>query len=234
MEDSNAKSENDIESQKLLYKYQYAFLHMQKSFTSLFKIIRGFEQQVSFKYLTRWKNLIFAPCIAAKQNFRVFISTLKTLDKKFEKHSRFHIGISLFTILRASRFKLYSLSLKENYRKVKENNTKELQLMEHELSNLKKSQNELETITKNYTKRENSLRVKLESLSGKSSTDLLKYENKSLRSKILEMDKKTCVLFKDLNMILDELEELKRKKNKKIKKKQKGFMKGKTMVPLSV
>ncbi|OMJ85683.1 hypothetical protein SteCoe_12956 [Stentor coeruleus] len=234
MEDSNAKSENDIESQKLLYKYQYAFLHMQKSFTSLFKIIRGFEHQVSFKYLTRWKNLIFAPYIAAKQHLKVFINTLNTLDKKFEKHSRFHKGTVFFTILRASRFELYSLSLKDNYRKVKENNTKELQLMELELNNLKKSQNELVNITKNYTKRENTLRVKLESLSGKSSTDLLKYENKALKNKILEMDKKTCVLFKDLNVILDELEELKRKKNKKIKKKQKGFMKSKMMVPLSV
>ncbi|OMJ94202.1 hypothetical protein SteCoe_2687 [Stentor coeruleus] len=234
MEESNAKSENDIESQKLLYKYQYAFLHMQKSFTSLFKTIRGFEQQISFKYLTKWKCIIFAPCIAVKQHLRVFINTLNTLDKKFEKHSRFHRGTAFFTVLRASMFKLYSQSLKDNYRIVKENNTKELQLMEHELSNLKKSQNELENITKNYTKRENFLRVKLESLSGKSSTDLLKYENKSLKSKILEMDKKTCTLFKDLNMILDELEELKRKKNKKIKKKQKGIVKGKTMITLSV
>ena len=50
-EDSIFKEENEIDSHKLLYKYQYAFLHMQKSFTSLFKAVKAFEERAKLKFL---------------------------------------------------------------------------------------------------------------------------------------------------------------------------------------
>lgn len=56
MEDSEASA--TYESKKLLYKYQFAFLLMQRSFTSLSKIITTRETQEKYKLLARWQRIL--------------------------------------------------------------------------------------------------------------------------------------------------------------------------------
>ena len=99
--------------------------------------------------------------------------------------------------------------------------------METEINNLRRSQSELETITKNYSKREQNLKMKYELLTGKGNIDWYRSENKVLRTQISELNKKSVSIFKELNSILDVLEDAKKKKNQKLKKKGKSILKGK-------
>lgn len=231
MEDSANQSENDAESQKLLYKYQYAFLHMQKSFTSLFKIVRLYEHKVSFRYLIRWKTYTFN--VAIKQKFYFFRVKLQELEKKFRLRRKLALSKTFNEVIRASNYLQLFKSLKNQFKKVQENNNRELNLMEKEVVNLKKSQTELEGLTKNYSKKEIGYKMKIDNTSCKTLLDRLKIENKQLKSEIFEIDKKTFNLFKDLNFIMDELEEAKKKKLKKIKKKAKVVIRGKGLIPVS-
>ena len=228
MEESLNESENDAESQKLLYKYQYAFLHMQKSFTSLFKIIRLYESKVTFRYLVRWKSSTFNQVFKLK--IFVFRLRLKSCESKFKKNLRLNMQKTFNFIISSSNYSKYLHSLKNQYKKVHENNSKELQIMEKEMINLKKSQIELENITKSYNKREIGYKMKLDVFGGRNLLEKLKIENKQLKNEVFEIDKKTFAFFKDMNLIMDELEELKKRKMKKIKKKTKVVIKGKQML----
>lgn len=230
MEDSENQSENDIESKKLLYKYQYAFLHMQKSFTSLFKIVRLYELKVSFRYFIRWKTSIFNTLL--KQKFYLFKLKLRELDKRFKLRQKLYMSKHFREIIKASNYLQLFKSLKGQFKKVKESNNRELNVMEKEVINLKKSQIELEQLTKNYSKKEIGHKQGVESNLNKV-LERLKVENKQLKSEIVEIDKKTFGLFKDLNLIMDELEEAKKKKMKKIKKKAKVVLRGKNLIPVS-
>ena len=229
MEES--ENENDNESQKLLYKYQYAFLHMQKSFTSMFKIVRSFEQQRRFKYLQIWKRKTLANPQGLRLQMAVFKSKLRILETRFRNNFRIFLLGKFQKIVKTAKLKNFCRELKVEFQKTKENNGKELQMMEKEVSKLRKSQNELENITKNYKKKELGVKAKVE---GKNNAESISNENKELEQQIDEIDKKTFSLFKELNLILDELEEMKKKKVKKIKKKAKVVIKGRNALPISV
>ena len=231
MEDSGNQSENDAESQKLLYKYQYAFLHMQKSFTSLFKIVRLYEHKVTFRYLIRWKTNTFNAGIKLK--FYLFRVKLQQLEKKFKLRRKLALSKYFNEVIKASNYLQLFKSLKGQFKKVQGNNVRELSLMEKEVVNLKRSQVELENLTRNCGKKEIGYKMKMDSVSCKTLLDRLKIENKQLKGEIYEIDKKTFGLFKDLNCIMDELEEAKKKKLKKIKKKAKVVIRGKGFIPIS-
>ena len=228
MEESLNQSDNDAESQKLLYKYQYAFLHMQKSFTSLFKIIRLYESQVKFRYLVRWKTSTFNQVFKLK--IYIFRLRLKSCESKFKKTLRLNMQKTFNFIMKASNYSKYLNSLKNKYKKVQENNLRELGVMEKEMINLKKSQVELEHITKSYNKREIGYKMKLDLFGGRNLLEKLRSENKQLKNEIFEIDKKTFAFFKDMNLIIDELEELKKRKMKKNRKKTKVVIKGRQML----
>lgn len=231
MEDSANQSENDVESQKLLYKYQYAFLHMQKSFTSLFKIVRLYDLKVSFRYFIKWKNNIFNAIL--KQKFYLFKLKLHELDKRFKLRQKLSLSKHFREIIKASNYVQLFKNLKSQFKKVQESNNRELNVMEKEVINLKKSQIELEHLTRSCGKKEAGHRSGGAESNLTKTLDKLKAENKQLKSEIFEIDKKTFGLFKDLNLIMDELEEAKRKKMKKIKKKAKVVLRGKNLIPVS-
>ena len=233
METSAAKSEKEIESNNLLYKYQYAFLHMQKSFTSLFKVIHALEQKVSYKYLTSWKKKCLVKPYQVSLHLVLLKSTLKSLDIKLKARSRILLLSYFLQVIRHSRLKKFYAEMQNQYNKAKEENSKELVLMENEVLSLKQSQTELENITKNYSKREFNLKMRLESLKGKGSKEALKSENTQLRLKIGEMDKRIMSMFTELNEALDGLEEAKKKKALKLRKKAKIIIKGKN-IPIFV
>ena len=132
--------------------------------------------------------------------------------------------------MKASNYSKYLNSLKNKYKKVQENNLRELGVMEKEMINLKKSQVELEHITKSYNKREIGYKMKLDLFGGRNLLEKLRSENKQLKNEIFEIDKKTFAFFKDMNLIIDELEELKKRKMKKNRKKTKVVIKGRQML----
>ena len=154
-------------------------------------------------------------------------STLKTLDFSLKQRLRLMLLTYFLQITKTSAVSKFSHKIRKNYEDIKENNNKELETMEKEVKNLKKSQTELELITKNYSKREIGLRNKLETLRGRGSCEKMKLENKGLRLHLEEMDKKMIFAFKELNLVLDTLEEIKKKKLKKLKKKAKVCIKNK-------
>ena len=210
MEEPNSKTENDIESSNLLYKYQYAFLHMQKSFTSLFKVIKVFEQKIAYKYLAIWKKILLKNSRNAFSHMLLFNSSLHSLEKKIRSSYRLVLHSYFLHLIKSSRIKEAQENLRSQHKIAKENNSKELEIMEEEVIHLKKSQKELENITKNYHKRELNLKSKLDHAKGKGNSDSLKIENKSLKLQIEEINKKTVNLFKELHCILDEIENTKR------------------------
>ena len=133
-------------------------------------------------------------------------------------------------IISSSNYSKYLNSLKNKYKKVQENNLRELSVMEKEMITLKQSQVELEHITKSYSKREIGYKMKLDMFGGKNLLEKLKAENKQLKNEFFEIDKKTFAFFKDLNLIIDELEEMKKRKMKRIRKKNKVVIKGRQML----
>jgi predicted RNase H-like nuclease (RuvC/YqgF family) len=233
MEESNSKLGNEADSHKLLYQYQYAFLHMQKSFTSMFKVIRGFEQRSAYKHLRTWKFKCLGSYQSIKPHITLIKSTLKNTENKLKARYRINLLLYFNHLIKSSRIKLFHAQMKELYQTTRENNDKEVQVMEKEVKNLRKSQSELEIITKSYSKRETTLKNKLEAFNGKGTYEKLKTENKMLRHQLENIDKKVVFLFKDLNLLLDNLEDLKKKKLKRIKKKSRVSLKPKPLMQIS-
>lgn len=234
MEDNEMQVEKEEEASNLLYKYQYAFLHMQKSFTALFKVVRGIEQRTSFKCVAIWKRKCLTQSFPVKTHLNLIRSTLCAVDIKLR--SRYLITtLSYFLrIVNASKVIQFQSNIRNQHELIKVNNNKDIEVMNSEVESLKQSQTELEKITKNYSKREFNLKSKLETLAGKGYKEVLKAENKSLEAKIDEMDRRIIGMFSELNQIVDGFEEAKLKKQSKIKKKSKIIIKTKHAWPISV
>jgi hypothetical protein len=142
-------------------------------------------------------------------------------------HFRLSLQKAFSELINAANYLQYLAILRNQFKKVQESNTRELNVMEKEMINLKRSQAELENITKGYTKREIGFKMKIDLNGNKNLLEKLKNENKQIRNDLCDIDNRTFSFFKDLGIIMDELEEMKKRKLRKIKKKTKVVIKGK-------
>ena len=221
----------DEESRKLLYKYQYAFLNMQKSFTSLIKILKGYIQRRLCKSICLWKIKIRPPYAVFRNNIILFQSKIRVVEAKFKNISNSALHKFFFRMITTSRIQKYYLDLYAKYKSAKDENKKELLAMNAEVKTLKMGQVELEIITNYYTKNEISLKDKIRKLSGKNSIENLRSQNIELGQQIDELYRKTINLFEDLHGMIDLYENNKKNKVKKGKKKT-SVVSRKTFLPV--
>lgn len=225
MEISEQYQVKDLDSMKLLYKYQYAFLNMQKHYTCLIKIIRIIIQKSLLKSLKHWKFLS-SPSNFLMIHLSTFAFTLKSLEFKFNLMIKSRRSNHFFSILSFSALKDHYNIFLLNYKNEKEKSQKELKTMDLEVKTLKMNQAELEIITNYYAKNEGGKQKKG---TVRTLTEKLITENYELEKQIEDMDRKTVELFEELNLALDSYEQSKKGKGKRGKKKivassRKSFM----------
>lgn len=227
MELSDHYQAKDPESMKLLYKYQYAFLNMQKHYTCLIKIIRLTIHKSLLQSLKHWKlHTSHSHSLALLPHLSTFTYSLKSSEFKFSLIVKSKLSKHFTSIISFSALKQHYNVFLNNYKIEKEKSQKELKNMDLEVRTLKMNQAELEIITNYYAKNEGSKQKKG---AVKSLTEKLMSENFELERQIEDMDRKTVQLFEELNLALDSFEQNRRGKGKKGKKKvasvvRKSFM----------
>lgn len=219
MELSGLLDIKDVESQKLLYKYQYAFLNMQKSFTSLIKIVKRYMAKKLLKSFKLWKTKSIFPYITVASHLHILKSSISQIEDKFRYVLKIRNQKTYNLIILSWKFKDKIDKLTELAKREKEITRRELKIIDSEVKNLKMSQVELEIITNYYTKNENPNKQKVQKIGNKTLIEKTRSENMELERQIKELDRKTIVLFQELNLVLDNYESSHKQKGKKGKKK---------------
>jgi hypothetical protein len=230
MEKSDVMQNKDPDSMKLLYKYQYAFLNMQKHYTCLIKIMKNLNMKALLKSIKHWKFLSGSSHFLAPQ-ISSFKFGLKAINKKFNLLIKARQAKYLSSIISSSKIKeAYDIFLK-NYKTEKEKSQKELKIMDSEVKSLKMNQAELEIITNYYAKSEGASKSRGKPIN-KGQAEKLINENADLERQIDELDKKTVEIFEELNLALDNYEQSKKSRGKKTKKKINGSLR-KSFLPVT-
>ena len=217
MDKSEVAQSRDPDSMKLLYKYQYAFLNMQKHYTCLIKIIKNLNSKALLKSIKHW-NFITTSCMFLSPHISSFKLSLPSINKKFDLLVKSRLSKNFFSIVSFSKIKESYDNFLENYKSEKEKSQKELKIMDSEVKTLKMNQAELEIITNYYAKSEGVSKSKGKN-PNRALIERLATENSELERQIEDMDRKTVELFEELNMALDNFEQGRKAKGKKSKKK---------------
>lgn len=226
MELSGSGIAEEIDSQKLLYKYQFAFLHMQKNFTALVKVLKRYMAGKVLKSYRLWKDRTLFPYTLVASHLHIIKTSISKIDVKFRFMTKLRRQKAFTLLMMASSFKEKFRILSEIAKKEKELNGKELKIMNNEVRSLRNSQTELESMTGVNTKSEISLKQKI---SVKVLIEKTKIENMEIEKQIKELDRKTVLLFQEMNLVLNMYETSQKAKAKKGRKKnslviRKGFL----------
>jgi hypothetical protein len=219
MENSNPSFPKDADSQKLLYKYQYAFLTMQKSFTALIKIFRHVIQKRMFKAVQVWRFSITIPVMRVKIQISLLKKGMSTIETKFFLIQKQRTRKWFKNMILSSNLKAKS---ERNLKQISEERDKsqsELNIMDYEVKCLKSSQMELEVLANSSSKGDLSLKNKKIKISTNELIEKIRMENREIEEQIKSLDRKTVELFEELNTVLDNWESNKKNKGKKTKKK---------------
>ena len=149
------KSSSNIEivdSQRLLFKYQYAFLNMQRHFTSCIKIFKGFMQIRLYKAFSIWKLKINKPYSHVRNQLNIIKVNIILVCQKLNFLCKKSVHKAFFQIILFSKTKNFYLKASVDYKKIKETNKVELETMKNEVKSLKKTQAHLGKL-KNYSEK---------------------------------------------------------------------------------
>jgi hypothetical protein len=214
-----------LSSEKLLYKYQYGFLVMQRFLTALFKITKAFAQRKVFKSLNTWKSKIFNPKPIINLHIVAFKLNLILSEYKFKHLLNKNICKHFLKMISYSEIKKICTSANTQYKRMREESKNELKTAENQAKVLKINLVDSQATKKPLGKKEISSKQKFKKLNQIKEFDNqirelenLKNENFNLEKEIKELDLRTVSLFKELNSALDRYELRKKNKHKKTKK----------------
>lgn len=215
MEDSEASA--NYESKKLLYKYQFAFLLMQRSFTSLSKIITTRETQVKYSFLTRWQKILPKNAFHVESLMRRLNAVLGKLTKIQHKHEVFVLrrGFAAFRVNSVQAAVLASLEAETHLKEKKLK--KKLNMMLLECSALTSKNIELETALKDCRHREQKYTQKIANLTEKkgrkspSAEELKEYnrlrrENEMIKGQEIDMELKVSTFLSQMTEVVKQAE----------------------------
>lgn len=168
MEESNLGSTSNYESKKLLYKYQFAFLLMQRSFSAIGKIITTWETRQKFKSIAVWKmHCLDAPKIEQIQLQNILAAMqgkLLTLNSVLTSRMKQNMHTHLLKILKFAKLKQVLDKAKQEQDIIQAGHQQELEAMNQELANLQEKQKELENLVRDFKNKENQYKEQINGL----------------------------------------------------------------------